>query len=96
MHLDNSNGVLIASDDDDIRDPGAGGSFSTDDSFLQLFLSSGMYFVGISRFPDVPIVAGQSYALQVSVEGHAIPEPQPLLLIVLAVAILLTLKRERH
>jgi hypothetical protein len=97
MRLYNSSGTEIAANDDSAEEDGAGGSFAIDDSFLQLFLNSGMYFVGISQFPTVPLVAGQSYALQVSVDGHAIPEPRPLLLIVLAVAILLTLNaRARH
>ena len=91
MFLRNSSGGTIVFNDDADTPNGAGGTFVTGDAFLQLLLAPGQYFVEITDFGH-QLHAGETYALQISVEGHAIPEPSPLLLIVLSIAILITLK----
>jgi hypothetical protein len=78
--LINSSGAFVATNDDADFVNGAGGSFVNEDPFLQLFLAPGQYFVEIKDF-GLPLRAGETYALQVSVEGHAIPEPPSLLLL---------------
>jgi hypothetical protein len=92
MFLFNASGGTVAFNDDADTANGAGGTFVSGDAFLQLFLIPGLYFIRIQEWPNVPLHAGETYALQVSVDGHAIPEPVPLLLIVLSIGILITLK----
>ena len=73
LGLYDSNGNLIAVNDDAGGDPGSTHPF---DSFIGAQLSSGNYVVGVSRYPGLffgdptPIPTGADYQLHVSVEGH--------------------------
>jgi len=69
IHLWNSTGVRIASDDDQGGDPG---SFHSYDSYLTYtFTEPGTYYISVGQFPgssnpDNPIPVGGTYQLQVS------------------------------
>ncbi len=71
--------MLLGGNDDSFTGAGAGGSTFSTDSFLEYtFTSPGLYVIGVGQFPSTgsvggitgsPPAAGQTYTLQVSVEG---------------------------
>ncbi len=74
LHLYNSDGTLLASNDDarPPEDYGAGGSVNGQDSYLEYtFTATGAYAIRVGRYPaGDPVPAGATYQLQVSIENH--------------------------
>lgn len=71
--LYNSAGTQLSSNDDSVTDQGGGGSTRTYDSFLQYTATvSGTYIIAVADYPGSdPIVAGNTYELQISVSNGA-------------------------
>lgn len=74
LNLFNSAGTIIAQADDAPTSYGQGGSVHGYDSYLEILLAAGNYFIQVARYPNSPNVNG-TYELQVSVENHAVPGP---------------------
>lgn len=83
----NSSYTALAVNDDYTTSAGAGGSLHHYDSFIQhVFASAGTHYVGVARFyasatpygwnGNVPL-AGSDYTLQVSMQDHVNPVPEP-------------------
>ncbi len=79
LFLYDLNGNLIASNDDSGGDIGDGGS-TTSPLINWDFLNAGTYVIGVGRFDSdgspngitgQPLVTGDTYRLQISLEGHA-------------------------
>jgi hypothetical protein len=85
MFLYDSNGTLLALSDDSSTDAGGGGSISNLDSFLRYtFTTGGTYIIGIAEYFSFdgggqiagnPPDAGDTYTLQVSLQGKPVVPP---------------------
>ncbi len=80
LFLYDSSGTLLASNDDNFTNPGAGGSNSIFDSFIEYtFLTTDTFTIAVGRFNSfddggavagTPPGVGDNYTLQVSIENH--------------------------
>ncbi|NNF69853.1 MAG: hypothetical protein HKN01_08795 [Acidimicrobiia bacterium] len=76
LHLFDSSGVLLASDDDSSTSWGAGGSVDSYDSYIEYtFASAGTYVIRVREYFDYPVPAGATYTLQVSLDGRGLDQP---------------------
>jgi Bacterial pre-peptidase C-terminal domain/PEP-CTERM motif len=109
LHLFNSAGTRIASNDDFAMTAGGGGSIHAYDSFIDTMIGAGQYYVVVGEFwsessggpfgmsgnyPD----AGDDYTLHVSLQNPAatsVPEPASALLFGLGLAGIAAIRR-RH
>ena len=96
-------GNLLAENDDDGTNPGGGGSTSFMDPFIQYtFPFAGTYVIGVGEWDSVGDVGeifgnapdlGDTYTLQVSLEG--VPEPTTITLLLCGLMSLLCLRRRK-
>ena len=88
--VDAAGNLIVANDNSPVAN-GAGGSFSTGDSFISYFftLVPDTYFIRVSEKGPVPLNSIDSnYLLQVSIENHAVVVPEPATLALFGIGLL--------